>query len=699
VAGELPRARLNLPSWWWDLPLRWKGFITVALPTLALVLSIIGAVVLNAQRDDLRQEVLADREVQDLSLGLQQELSDVERAVLRYAATGDSAFVAEWPDLRSNFSRDADALLERADGDVNPLAEDAVQSAHTAVDELDQLRGAVAGGGLDADELSAAVLAARDRSRTVAAQFDAVDAQLAADVASGGERIDDRGMQIVVVLIGGVLVAAVAVWITMWLFTRSIVQRIHTIAEVAGGVIAGDKSIDIEEPANDEIGTLAQQLRQAAEVLILNNLELERTRDAERERLEQEQVIRDVVRRIHEAVGQDEVLAATVRELGPATDSDRVLVVSVEHGGMGTVLAEWVADGLPALGVGWRLPADEQRDINFGLLTRQRHALAIDDIATSDLLAQTRELLGQLGVGSMLLAPVLADDEPLAALVLLTSGRARPWPAGSEPLAELVTSEVATALTHARLYEREREMVQRLQELDQAKSDFVATVSHELRTPLTSICGYVEMLRDGEAGELQSGQERMLGIVQRNADRLLTLIEDLLTLSRIESGSFRVERAPVAMDGVVESTIAEFRPQASARGVELEADVAPDLPVVLGDSSQLERVLFNLLSNAIKFTLDGGRVVVRLRRSGQSVELEVQDEGIGIPEGEQDQLFSRFFRSSTSQERAIRGTGLGLVIVKSIVDHHGGEIAVKSRPGEGTTFTIRLPVAPEPASV
>jgi signal transduction histidine kinase len=422
---------------------------------------------------------------------------------------------------------------------------------------------------------------------------------------------------------------------------------------------------------------------------------MERTRDAERVRLEQEQVIRDVVRRIHEAVGQDEVLAATVRELGPATDSDRVLVVSVDHGGMGTVLAEWVTDGLPALGVGWHLPADEQRDLNFGLLTRQRHAFAIDDIATSDLLAQTRELLGQLGVGSMLLAPVLGDDEPLAALVLLTSGRARPWSAGSEPLAERGRDGAdARPPVRARAGDgpaiagsRPSEVGLRRDRLPRAED------------PIDLICGYVEMLRDGEAGELQSGQERMLGIVQRNADRLLTLIEDLLTLSRIESGSFRVERAPVAMDGVVESTIAEFRPQASARGVELEADVAPEVPVVLGDSSQLERVLFNLLSNAIKFTVDGGRVVVRLRRSGQSVELEVQDEGIGIPESEQDRLFSRFFRSSTSQERAIRGTGLGLVIVKSIIDHHGGEIAVRSRPGEGTTFTIRLPVAPEPASV
>jgi signal transduction histidine kinase len=133
--------------------------------------------------------------------------------------------------------------------------------------------------------------------------------------------------------------------------------------------------------------------------------------------------------------------------------------------------------------------------------------------------------------------------------------------------------------------------------------------------------------------------------------------------------------------------------------VELVAEVAGDVPVVLGDSGQLERVLLNLLSNAIKFTTDGGRVVVRVRPDGDAVELEVEDEGIGIPEAEQEKLFSRFFRSSTSQERAIQGTGLGLVIVKSIVEHHDGVIDFRSQPGVGTTFTVRVPAAPSTVGV
>jgi signal transduction histidine kinase/HAMP domain-containing protein len=491
----------------------------------------------------------------------------------------------------------------------------------------------------------------------------------------------------------GVAVGGALGWAGMWGFTRGIVQRIGVVASVAAKVIDGDTTIDIEEPATDELGMLIGELRRAAELLILHNLDLEQSRNAEHERAELEQSIRAVVRRVHQEVGQDQILATTARELGTATGSDGAFVFSVDDGAVGSVLAEWTAEGVAGIGVGSSLPPDEQRDANFGALVRQARAVAIDDVASSGLLQQTRELLGALDIGSLLLAPVLSEDHPLAAVVLVTLGRTRAWPAGSESLAEVVAASVATALTQARLLEREREMVHRLRELDQAKSDFVASVSHELRTPLTSIRGYVEMLRDGDAGEIQPDQEHMLEVVQRNADRLLGLIEDLLTLSRIESGAFRVALSPVALDDIVRATLEELRPPASERGVTLVADVAKDVPVVLGDSAQLERVLLNLLSNAIKFTIDRGRVVVRVRPSGEAVELEVEDEGIGIPEAEQGHLFSRFFRSSTSQERAIQGTGLGLTIVKSIVEHHGGEISVRSRPGVGTTFTVRLPAA------
>jgi PAS domain S-box-containing protein len=247
--------------------------------------------------------------------------------------------------------------------------------------------------------------------------------------------------------------------------------------------------------------------------------------------------------------------------------------------------------------------------------------------------------------------------------------------------------------------DKEREAVERLRQLDQAKSDFVSTVSHELRTPITSISGYTEMLQDGAAGDLSDDQNRLVDAVRRNGDRLIALADDLLTLSSFESGTITLERAVVDLREVVARAQEALTPLTSGRHVDVSYDL-PAQPVnVRGDAGHLERVVFNLMSNAVKFTEDGGAVCLTLRASGEDARLEVRDTGIGIPVAEQQDLFTRFFRSSTAQERAIQGTGLGLSIVASIVHTHGGEIAVDSAHLAGTTFTVRLPLIARPAYV
>ncbi|MDQ3677745.1 MAG: ATP-binding protein, partial [Actinomycetota bacterium] len=237
----------------------------------------------------------------------------------------------------------------------------------------------------------------------------------------------------------------------------------------------------------------------------------------------------------------------------------------------------------------------------------------------------------------------------------------------------------------------QKRIVRELQELDRIKSDFVSTVSHELRTPLTSITGYVEMLRDGDGGELSEAQDRMLEVVDFNTGRLLAQIEDLLTLSRIEAGTYQLAHSPMALEPILRAVGEAVMPQAAARELEVRLEVADDLPDLLGDARELDRALLNLASNAVKFTRPGGRVTISAECIGESVQIAVADTGVGIPEDEQEQLFTRFFRSSTSTKQAIQGTGLGLVIVKGIVDHHGGTIDVSSAPGTGTTIIVMLP--------
>jgi len=244
--------------------------------------------------------------------------------------------------------------------------------------------------------------------------------------------------------------------------------------------------------------------------------------------------------------------------------------------------------------------------------------------------------------------------------------------------------------------EKERRAVERLTELDQAKDDFVTNISHELRTPITSVMGYAEMLAAGDAGELDRLQLGMVEKVQRNAGRLLSLIEDVLVVSRVDAGSFSFTLGRVDLRSCAWAACESLEKQALDAGLRL-AVAAPSGGIhVLGDSAQLERALINLISNAIKFTPAGGEVTVRLRVGIGEVRVAVEDTGMGVPEGEAHRLFERFFRSSTAQSEAIQGTGLGLTIVSSIVHAHHGDVGYAPRPGGGSVFSITLPLAPGP---
>jgi PAS domain S-box-containing protein len=240
--------------------------------------------------------------------------------------------------------------------------------------------------------------------------------------------------------------------------------------------------------------------------------------------------------------------------------------------------------------------------------------------------------------------------------------------------------------------EKEREATERLRDLDRAKSDFTSMVSHEIRTPITSIVGYTEMLQDGAAGPLSREQDRLLDAVRRNGLRLIELIDDLLTLSRIDTGTFTVEKEQVDLLTVFDRAHETVEPLLIGRPVDVHVELPHSPVLVLGDPDQLQRVLVNLLSNAVKFTEDGGRVAWSLTTTGTHARIDVTDTGIGIPEAEQAALFTRFFRSSNAQEKAIQGTGLGLTIVQSIVHAHGGEISIRSRERVGTEVSVVLPL-------
>ncbi|HEY6963335.1 MAG TPA: ATP-binding protein [Gaiellaceae bacterium] len=232
-------------------------------------------------------------------------------------------------------------------------------------------------------------------------------------------------------------------------------------------------------------------------------------------------------------------------------------------------------------------------------------------------------------------------------------------------------------------------------ELDRLKDDFVATVSHELRTPLTSMMGFLEMIREGEAGQLTDEQKRFLTIVYRSSERLQRLVGDLLFVARLDANGLQLQFGDVRVQDVAHDCVENSSALARTREIDLVAELDATVPPVWGDRERLSQLVSNLVSNAIKFTPAGGRVTVRAFVDAGDAVLQVEDTGIGIPKGEQERLFQRFFRSSTATEQAIPGTGLGLVISKAIAEAHGGRISVRSDAGQGTCFTVRLPFEQE----
>jgi PAS domain S-box-containing protein len=253
---------------------------------------------------------------------------------------------------------------------------------------------------------------------------------------------------------------------------------------------------------------------------------------------------------------------------------------------------------------------------------------------------------------------------------------------------------VGTDMTEARATER-------------MKDQFVSLISHELRTPLSSILGYLELVMDPDSQPLTDEQRQYLTTVERNAQRLLRLVGDLLFTAQVEAGRFTLQPEDVDLCAVVRAAEETSRVAAASAGVEVTVETPPEGLVVPGDPVRLGQACDNLVSNAVKFTPAGGRVSLSLRAAWRTADGELTDDerpgaepvarlavcdtGLGIPAGEQAQMFTKFFRASTARRNAVPGVGLGLTITKAITTAHGGHLELESTEGEGTTFTLTLP--------
>jgi signal transduction histidine kinase/GGDEF domain-containing protein len=242
---------------------------------------------------------------------------------------------------------------------------------------------------------------------------------------------------------------------------------------------------------------------------------------------------------------------------------------------------------------------------------------------------------------------------------------------------------------------------QELTKIDAMKSEFVSVASHELRTPLAAIKNAVQLMLSGKTGEINENQTKFLSMAERNINRLTNILNDLLNLSRIESGKIELKFEKVELKGLLELTASSLKPQADVKSIQIEVEVPGQFPTVHGDQEKIEQILTNLIGNSIKFTPEGGRILITAKlfskerggAYGDFVAVSVKDTGIGIPPEHLDSIFEKFYQVESSLHRSVSGTGLGLAITKGLVEAHQGKISVESEAGKGSTFTFTLPIS------
>ena len=322
---------------------------------------------------------------------------------------------------------------------------------------------------------------------------------------------------------------------------------------------------------------------------------------------------------------------------------------------------------------------------------------------------QTRMLLDLMGMSVAVVAGVMPHAGPAGCLLLGRTGIGGAVnPKADEELVAILTNQLAIAVENSALYEEtwkaQRELERKVQErthelaeanaglvrLNKAKSDFVSAVSHELRTPLAAIKGYAALLGSGQFGRLVAPQSERITKIEKHADLLTQLINNLLDIARIESGRVTMEQQRIPVEELFSAVQEMVHPQLEAKQIRYAVDM-DGVTTLLGDLQHLQRVFVNLLSNAVKYTPEGGEIRVKLAREESAILATVSDNGCGISAEDLPKLFQEFYRSSDPMNQQIRGTGLGLALVKRIVEAHRGRIWVTSEQGKGSTFSVSLP--------
>ena len=299
--------------------------------------------------------------------------------------------------------------------------------------------------------------------------------------------------------------------------------------------------------------------------------------------------------------------------------------------------------------------------------------------------------------GTRLGVPIVRESE-IIGIIALARNRVHPFSESEIRLVQTFAAQAAIAIENTRLFEEIKETSRQLDIANRHKSEFLANMSHELRTPLNAIIGFSDVLLTGSYGTLNEKQRDYLQDVLTSGQHLLSLINDILDLSKVEAGRMELEISTFSPCEALQSGVTIVRERASLHGITLALTCDDGLEMIQGDARKVRQVIFNLLANAVKFTPDGGNIEVRARALDGEARVSVRDTGLGIAPEEQVRLFEEFRQTASARGR--EGTGLGLSLAKKFVELHGGRIWVESALGKGSTFTFTLPTrVPRPVDV
>ena len=625
----------------------------------------------------------SDAHTQTLTLML-----DAESGVRGYLLTGIDSFLKPYSDSRPQIL----PSLDRAESALHGIGVHTWDSAITnerraIIQWLSQYADPIA----TSPSHQLPTPPAQQAGKVLFDRFRATDAVVSARIEASRTKLRSETREIRSIAVPLLIVATViAVLVAAILALRTaagISRPLRALRSVVSRLDRGDLGAHAnEQDGPSEVRALARAVNAMG-----RRARAEATADRDAEQFRQRtRLISSTIRRTTNGAQMADHL---VRGLGDAFEVDRVWLQTFADDRVPQLTAQWHKENLAPLPPATEHQLGEAQAL-ADRLWDSAQVITINDYRTYVPSPSGRaifKLARAAGASASMVVPIGDNTSAFGIMWIAMTGPSRHWTLTETGVAQFLAADLAHSLVQAHVIARQAEAVQALRELDQAKSDFVSTVSHELRTPLTSISGYLEMLQDGDGGELPEATRQMLAVIDRNATRLRNLIEDLLTQSRIDAGRLRLELTTVEISSVLRTVHEAMLPLAAANHVQLTLDAPGDLKVE-GDPVQLEQVFTNLIANACKFTPPGGRVRVELAADeDDGVLVLVSDNGMGIPVQDIGNLFTRFFRASNATAAALPGTGLGLAIVREIVQRHGGSIDVESELGAGSTFSVWLP--------